>query len=1464
MSTQPHPSTRRTLRILAITGLVGVLALGSLYGGWKARKALMVRRALATGLAAYEQGDWETARLNLGRYVSVHPDDAELLGKYAYAQLAVRPVKPENLHQALGAYRGVLRVQPGDDEAFRRLALLYETTGNFGELAHIATRRLEVLPDDPAAIIAQAKDLIFREKRDAAKATLEGLVGRLTEQRGSCDEFVEACGLLAGLTAAPGGPDAVARALAWLDQAVARCPDSGLALVQRAARRQAPAASQPAETAAQTAAARDDLERAEQLVELDPPVRLMLSEQWMMLREFDRAAAQLQAAKQAEWAALERFFVDPADWTAAVFIQEAKLALLTEDVAGGVARARSTLAELEGRPQRAAILPIAIELYVAGGHVAEARPCLDEYVEALKLRGRLAAGDEQLAWLRAVIARAENKPYEVIEQLAPVAGQPGARPMIRALLAEAYTRTGQAARAAQLLERTSVDAAANPELARLAARSQIVRGAWGDALGTLRAIENVRPDDPDTKALRLAAQLGVAYEQGEPGADALTEVTRDLAALRAAYPDRPMVRLLLATLAERRDGWEAAAEELKAAIDECGESLGLYRALARLYAGRGRVEEAQGTLQEACELYAERAVAWLDLSELLVDRQQVDAARATLKRGLQSVADGAGQTELRRRLGLLDLLRGDREAGIAALRELAAADPQDIPTRALLLELPEIVGDETTAAALVEEIKRTEGSNGVTWRLHEARLWLEQRDWRARRAAIEAHLKYCLDADPGLTAPVLLLGRLYEDLGDWAAAESTYRTALSRAGSVDVADRLLALLGRQRRFAEGRDLLQRMRQMLSAPALSARRLALDFGEQRYDSALRELQARTAGADRDPLDLVRLAWVSYAQDRNAAAALRYLDQAAEAGAAAVEVARVRVSLLQDQGRSEEVEAVLDELVNRQPSPEAFLLRAAYRSSIGQKERAEQDYAALASVAQNDYGVAVLGEFYAQAGQLDRAIEEWETGLRAYPDSLTLRRGLAKAYLTRGGAGDRERADELLAALERALPDDTDLMWVRAVEAAQLDTPESLARARELLKLAVQGAATRAEVYQGLCELALRLGDAPTARDLAVRGLQVHPGTTGLLLAQARAELLRGNLDAAREPARAARAADPQDVGTLEVLLEIATRQQDRPALRAGLAQLEEFIAARPTSDYLQVLRAQTHVALGDPDAARQTLAAFCATEAGRTSLPALLTLQDLHRLAADYAAAQQTLDAAAALAPGHAGVRHGRVLLLAAQGRFDDLAALMQGTEVKPEEADLLVSAATALAASPPHVSTAVALCQRARELAPRNVNALLALGDLEYQRGDATAAQQAYRAVLALQPNQPVALNNLAWVLAEAGAELEQALSAARQAVAAQPTDANYRDTLAFVLKRLGRLEDARAEYRRSADLTAPASAPRARVLLRLAQVCAELADWPAVEQCLKEALAVNNAQPIFAAEERAEIDRLLTAAQQD
>lgn len=77
---------------------------------------------------------------------------------------------------------------------------------------------------------------------------------------------------------------------------------------------------------------------------------------------------------------------------------------------------------------------------------------------------------------------------------------------------------------------------------------------------------------------------------------------------------------------------------------------------------------------------------------------------------------------------------------------------------------------------------------------------------------------------------------------------------------------------------------------------------------------------------------------------------------------------------------------------------------------------------------------------------------------------------------------------------------------------------------------------------------------------------------------------------------------------------------------------------------------------------------------------------------------------------------------------------------------------------------------------PDNATAWLALGTAEYGLHAPVAAEQAWRRALALTPDYPPALNNLAQLLAEQGHAAE-ALPLAERAVALEPGPA-YRDTL--------------------------------------------------------------------------------------
>lgn len=78
---------------------------------------------------------------------------------------------------------------------------------------------------------------------------------------------------------------------------------------------------------------------------------------------------------------------------------------------------------------------------------------------------------------------------------------------------------------------------------------------------------------------------------------------------------------------------------------------------------------------------------------------------------------------------------------------------------------------------------------------------------------------------------------------------------------------------------------------------------------------------------------------------------------------------------------------------------------------------------------------------------------------------------------------------------------------------------------------------------------------------------------------------------------------------------------------------------------------------------------------------------------------------------------------------------------------------------------------------PGSFTAWFGLGNSAFQLQDRDAAEMALRRALTLQPDQPAVLNNLAYVLLMQG-RLQEADAAAEQAVALDPTNTEYADTL--------------------------------------------------------------------------------------
>jgi Tfp pilus assembly protein PilF len=73
---------------------------------------------------------------------------------------------------------------------------------------------------------------------------------------------------------------------------------------------------------------------------------------------------------------------------------------------------------------------------------------------------------------------------------------------------------------------------------------------------------------------------------------------------------------------------------------------------------------------------------------------------------------------------------------------------------------------------------------------------------------------------------------------------------------------------------------------------------------------------------------------------------------------------------------------------------------------------------------------------------------------------------------------------------------------------------------------------------------------------------------------------------------------------------------------------------------------------------------------------------------------------------------------------------------------------------------------------------------VEQAKGDRETAINYYRKAVASNPDEPQACNNLAYLLAESGSDLDGALKYAQRAAELAPQSAAYADTLGWILYR--------------------------------------------------------------------------------
>ncbi len=1471
---------RINVKALVILGLVFILLGGAFVGGYKIRKRVVANRALAAGQAAFDRRDWPEACKQLKVYVSRYADEnPEVLGRYARANLAVRPRTQANTLAAIAAYRRLMRLRPDDAQVCHELAGLYIRVRVFSEAAYVCRQRLDAAPDDQEARLLLAKALIgYRKLPDAARelkivvqkepATPEAYVllagiAQADESPPVQKDILEVLAIGAGVASSK--PADLSEQLLTLG--IQRNPASLLPLVRRAQFMRL--------VRGNAAAARKDLEAVDALKPSDPDLVLLLFEEWLEQPGdgVARAEAELRLLEGLDEATLASHDKDKRELALPRLLAAVSLARRKGDPKQTVVTVDQALAELTG-DDRLVFLPTAVRAYLLGGLLDEARQMVDEYRRGVneKIEPGEALQDD-VVMVEAGLAEAEGKPDAVIDLLSPFVAAKPDKKAAWLMLIQAYRQTARRQQMLYALETSAGRWPKDPNLASQLADAYQAEGRWSEALKYATLAEQSSPADLGKSLARIRLSVNVWLARGADQ-EVGSHLLRELTVLRQQYPRSVDVRLLQATIGARQGYLDNVIADLETALKECDRPFAAELMLAQCYERKNLADKAAALMKGAIQRQGDVAMPRMALAELYVRLGRKDEARSVLEEACSALA-GEERVLAAKALAQFLLSQGQRPKGIELLQQLATERPKDLDLRMSLLRIPEVLSDSKLSQGLIDELKAIGGDRPFRWHLEQARLLLHTTsqgtpdEARSKTAAQEAeiaeHLNACIAADPAWAQPVMMLGAMQELIGKDDLAEQTYRQYLqAQTAQAEVAERLVRLLLRQRRYVPAAEILRQVpEQMRALPDMRRQAVSVAIGAGDTDSAIRDVEVLVAADPKDAASRVVLARLVYGAGQDVNRAMQLLDEAQSIEPDSFGAVSARAEILHAEGRDKEALEVMNAAVDRRKDFASYLLRAQFHQAMKQYDLAEADYAHLTQMEDAvAAGYELLGRFHDSRGDSAKAIATWETGLKKAPDAVGLQKRLVKELLDSQEAGMRSRGRAMLEDLLAQTPDDADLLALHngllSTDTKPADMGERLGKEETLLEHAAGLNPGNVDAHLRLVELARARWDPAKAQERLDRALEANPGNPRLLLMRAEVEAEAGNDLVARALARAVLSRDAKNLAACGLLTTLAVKAGE---FDVAMPLNDDALKVAPGHEMLHVVRAEILTASGRRNEAIEHLDAFCRSEEGRGSAAARLMLADLHRANGDLPAAAACIDSAESMARGNPAVFAARVNLLAARKEFDAVPRLLADYRSEnPDRPAALLVAASALVNSGDQqaVLTARKVADELVAAFPNYTEGHIARAEAARQAGDLEAAAAAYHDVLKLEPFHQRASNDLAWLLGEQLGRPQEALEIADKAAARYLNDPHLLDTRGAILMRLGRWTDARRDLERCLDLAKGLPSTQAHAAIRLARVLRELKEAQAAKVRLEQALRIDQEHRVLTEAERSEAAKLI------
>jgi tetratricopeptide (TPR) repeat protein len=238
---------------------------------------------------------------------------------------------------------------------------------------------------------------------------------------------------------------------------------------------------------------------------------------------------------------------------------------------------------------------------------------------------------------------------------------------------------------------------------------------------------------------------------------------------------------------------------------------------------------------------------------------------------------------------------------------------------------------------------------------------------------------------------------------------------------------------------------------------------------------------------------------------------------------------------------------------------------------------------------------------------------------------------------------------------------------------------------------------------------------------------------------------------------------------DVMIEFAQREGSREPERAR-GYLNQVLAAHPNHAGVLRLLAQLDLSAGRLHEALARIDK--AGETGALTPPLILLRAQILASDKDWTRAEEEARRAFAAAPNLPGALELLANIYVAQNRVDE----------------------------------AIASFQEAEKVGALPTSGQQLLARLHNAAGHPAEAKALYEKVLTTRSDLPGAKNDLAWILASEGTDLERALSLAQEAQQAEPENAEIADTLGYVYLKKGLSDPALQQFKYAVELAARAA----------------------------------------------------------